>query len=71
MLIFGGDYERPYGNQISVLEDCRLKRIGSLPTAFIIGACNTYQRSDGISETLLCFGLYRESECQRFQICFK
>ena len=70
MMIFGGRYS-PYDNQISVVEDCRLTRIGSLPIKFDIGACNTYHRSDGFSETLLCFAESGTSNCHRFEICFK
>jgi len=70
MLIFGGR-TYPYADQISSVEDCRLTRIGSLPDGFYTGSCNSYQRTDGISETLLCFGLNAKTGCQRFQICFK
>ena len=71
MLIFGGSSFRSFSTQISLVEDCRLTRIGSLPTSFSFGACNTYQRTDGISETLLCFAYEGGSDCQKFEICFE
>ena len=65
-IIFGGDSRRPYTNQISLVENCRLTRIGSLPFSFMGGACNTFQNSDGISKVLLCFGRDGKSNCSRF-----
>ena len=67
MLIFGGSSSYSYSNQISLVENCRLTRIGSLPITFHYGACNTFQRSDGISETLLCFASDGKSNCHRFE----
>ena len=70
-IIFGGYSRSPFTNQISLVEDCRLTRIGSLPFGFSGGACNTYQNSDGRSEALLCFGLEGKSKCHRFLKCLK
>jgi len=67
MMIFGGNLGYSYSNQISLVENCRLTRIGSLPIRFSGGACNTFQRSDGRSETLLCFARNGESNCHRFE----
>ena len=67
--IFGG-YDL-LSSQISLVEDCRLTRIGSLPVSFSMGACNTFQNSDGISEALLCFGAHGTSNCHRFLKCLK
>ena len=56
-IIFGGDARhRPDGNQISLVKDCDLTRIGSLPFGFKFGACNTFQDNDGKNRALLCFG---------------
>jgi len=60
MLIFGGwlsaEYgEQTFGEQITVVENCGLTRIGKLPFVFRNGACNTYQKSNGDSQALLCF----------------
>ena len=78
-IIFGGYYSsyKQFHNQISLVKDCGLTRIGTLPFAFDSGACNTYQNSDGISKALLCFGLDAElhrnsySNCSRFLKCLK
>ena len=69
-IIFGGYYSS-FKKQISLVKDCRLTRIGTLPFAFYIGACNTFQNSKGISEALLCFGAYGTSNCHRFLKCLK
>jgi len=69
IVIFGGLTGRPYSNQISVVEDCRWTRIGSLPFSFSSGACNTYKNRDGRSEALLCFGEDGKSNCHRFIKC--
>ena len=59
MFVFGGSY---YGEvkQISKVENCALRRIGTLPMRFESGACNTYQ-----SHVLLCFNAYDETVCDR------
>jgi len=69
-IIFGGLYSS-FKNQISLVEDCRLTRIGSLPFSFEDGACNTFKNSEGISEALLCFGYDGKSNCHRFLKCLK
>ena len=53
-MMFGGDGS--YNNQISVVESCRLRRVGTLPMEFRVGGCNTFQTIDGNDEALLCFG---------------
>jgi len=67
MFIFGGD-RPPFNDQISVVEDCHLMRLGTLPMAFDIGSCNTYQTSYGKNEMLLCFGDSAPTSCHRFLI---
>ena len=70
-IIFGGHRGYPFKNQISLVEDCRLTRIGSLPFSFHLGACNTFQDSNGTSKVLLCFGRDGKSNCHRFLKCLK
>jgi len=70
-IILGGDNDHSFKNQISLVKDCRLTRIGSLPFTFNFGACNTFQNSDGISRALLCFGYDGRSNCHRFLKCLK
>jgi len=70
-IIFGEINSFSYENQIRLVEDCRLTRIGSLPFPFSSGACNTYQNSDGITTTLLCFGYNGGTKCHRFLKCLK
>ena len=65
MTIFGGSLYNPYKNQISVIESCRLTRVGHLPMHFFGGACNTFTTSSGQEETLLCFGMAGENSCHR------
>ena len=66
MYIFGGRSDKDYSDQISLVEDCGLTRVGTLPIKFSYGSCNTFQTSNGESHTLLCFGLYGKSECHRY-----
>ena len=74
MMKFGG--EGSYNNQISVVESCRLRRVGSLPMEFVVCACtlclypvlvcgNTFQTIDRNDEALLCFGSPGMSLCNR------
>ena len=70
-IIFGGDYYTSYDNQISLVKDCGLTRIGYLPFRFAMGACNNFQNSNGISKVLLCFGYDGNSNCHRFLKCLK
>ena len=51
---FGGRSEPEITKQISIVESCRLKRIGDLPMDFTEGACNTFDNA-GQEEVLLCF----------------
>ena len=65
MMIFGGDEDFPYSNQISIVESCTLRRLGSLPMDFEFGACNTFQNPVGVEETLLCFSTFGQAACHR------
>jgi len=62
MMIFGGtgDFE----SQLSVVESCGLRRLGTLPMEFYSGACNTFQSNEGNEEVLLCFA-ERSKDCHR------
>ena len=64
MFVFGG-YNGDKRRQISKVENCSLKRIGTLPMDFADGTCNTYQTENGEWQILLCFGEYDESGCHR------
>ena len=69
--IFGGiTYMTDYSDQISVVEHCGLTRVGTLPTKFENGACNSFQKSNGESHILLCFGYDEKfhglSDCHRY-----
>jgi len=44
MILFGG-FEPEYKSQISKVESCRLKRIGTLPIQFFTGACNSFKEN--------------------------
>ena len=69
MLVFGGYEFSDYKNQISNVENCGLKRIGSLPTAFDWGSCNTFE--DTSEYVLLCFGSYPDySSCYEYVLDF-
>ena len=57
MFVFGGANEK---KQISKVENCALRRIGTLPMEFSDGACNTYQ-----SHVLLCFADSDQTGCHR------
>jgi len=69
MLIIGGrgTDEQRSAKQISVLDSCRLRRIGTLPIFFEAGACNTFTTDSGSDETLLCFYMGAEKECRSFK----
>ena len=45
---------------------CRLTRVGTLPMEFSGGSCNTFQKSNGESATLLCFAYPGRSDCHRY-----
>ena len=70
MIIFGGDsYFTNHGRQISIVESCRLYRIGQLPNIFDGGACNTFKTSIGEEYSLLCFSMDGSDECLRYSPC--
>jgi len=52
MYIFGGQDER---TQISIVEDCGLRRVGTLPINFYYGQCNSYFAANAEQYALLCF----------------
>jgi len=65
MYIFGGAND--FSDQISVVEHCGLTRVGTLPMQnFRDGGCNSFQKSNGESHILLCFGVYGKSDCHRY-----
>ena len=63
-MLFGGNHDS-YKTQISIVESCRLRRLGTLPMKFKLGACNTFQTSEGDEEVLLCFARTGKNECHR------
>ena len=65
MMIFGGDSNSDFDNQISVVESCGLRRLGTLPMQFEFGACNTFQSNEGDEEVLLCFAYNGRKDCHR------
>ena len=54
MLIFGGD-ETGIERQISIVESCQLRRVGTLPFNFERGACNTFLSANDDDVVYLCF----------------
>ena len=52
MLVFGG--WRNFSSQISTIDSCYLKRIGTLPFSFDSGGCQTFGTNED-SFSLLCF----------------
>ena len=69
MTIFGGASD--YNDQISLVEDCGLTRVGTLPMKFTGGSCTNYKSNNGEIRTLLCFGLTAKSNCHRYFIFHK
>lgn len=66
MMIFGGSSSAGYTNQISIVQSCRLKRVGTLPMqTFNYGACNTFKENNGMEKTLLCFDSSGRRSCHR------
>ena len=66
MLVFGGSAtDSDQKTQISVVEDCGLRRIGSLPMEFFLGACNTYSVNEEDVQVLLCFASRDFDGCHR------
>ena len=64
-MIFGGYSLFGYKDQISIVESCKLTRLGNLPKTFEHGACETFKTSSGKEETLLCFAYSFYKICQR------
>ena len=58
MYIVGGFESYAYRSQISIVEDCGLHRVGTLPLRFQYGACNTFS-----DIALLCFSSSGMNEC--------
>ena len=56
--IFGGDSEK---TQISVVDDCKLTRVGTLPFALKFGACTNVNDQ----EFYLCFDLNNPCKCYK------
>ena len=66
MLIFGGDGWGPHSDQISQVDNCALRRIGTLPMRFYYGGCATLQVETSDEEyALLCFDDYARKDCHR------
>jgi len=59
MTIFGGS--SGYRRQISIVDDCNLKSIGTLPFNFELGACNI---RSGEEVTYLCFAEGNYKNCR-------
>ena len=67
MYIAGGDYysSGSYSQQLSIVESCRLTRIGQLPYTFSNGACNNFNNGDGTDNALMCFSDFHRNGCLR------
>ena len=63
MFVFGGYFSYDYKDQISIVEDCRLRRVGTLPMRFQEGACNSFTTGEGKQVSMLCFGEDDPSAC--------
>ena len=72
MMIIGG-YSSPYNDQISEVSECSLSRIGTLPSAAVYPACNTFRMGNPRSEKIwICFYGEKEGGCKRFSsYCIK
>ena len=68
MYIVGGDRYRDLDRQISIVESCRLRKVGELKNSFINGACNKFRNSDGKEMALLCFGYDHQQGCIRYRL---
>ena len=60
MMIVGGDDIYDFSNQISIVEDCGLRRIGDMPADFAYGACTALE-----TDALLCFSWNDMDGCYR------
>ena len=67
MVVVGGSEfkAKEITRQISVVDDCGLRRVGDMPHDFSYPACNSFTGNDGIEEALLCFSSYAKSGCYR------
>ena len=63
MFIIGGDDDQDYSRQISIVESCRLTKVGQLPYNFHKGACNNYKNDFGYEEAFLCFAWEYGNQC--------
>ena len=59
--VFGG-FSKP--KQISVIENCSLKRTGTLPFDFKLGSCSTLSEKE--ESVYLCFGSDSKNTCQEY-----
>jgi len=69
MIIAGGAYNAN-NRQLSLIESCRLERIGDLPIEFSNGACNTFRipsvsPNDVYEHAILCFSSANKNGCFR------
>ena len=62
MWIFGGNYLESKRQFLSV-DNCQLKREGTLPFDFELGACNTVDQLNGAQLALLCFDISSRNVC--------
>ena len=62
-MIFGGK-SGEMRSQISIVESCQLKRVGSLMTEFTQGGCNTFETYYE-EEIMLCFSKSNQQGCHR------
>jgi len=61
MFIIGGTGD--YIRQISIVESCQLRNVGTLPYDFHDGACNNFRNSIGDEEAMLCFAQTSMNGC--------
>jgi len=66
MMIVGGPRFKPPATQISIVENCGLRRIGDLPFEFNYGACNTFKNEIKQEIALLCFHWDDKDACWNF-----
>jgi len=66
MFIVGGDYSTSHSRQIAIVEECALRRVGTLPHVFPYGACNNYINHHGNQQSLLCFDVFVRDRCIRY-----
>jgi len=68
MYIFGGQPSgyKSFDRQITIVEDCGTRRIGSLPWSFEFGTCNTFVQKYAGSYALLCFAFGMITTCHTY-----